>query len=384
MGDFFKDLGNAVNKGFSDLGKSVNGEFDKMGKHTIENVQGDFDEVNSGMKKGGWLGGAAATFDVLSPGHLTAEGLDDIDLIPNDKNIKDIVAGGVNMGFGAMLLSTGNPVGLLYQADSIAEFGSGIGGIIGGLNKPAPAPTSPAGQPPMAPSQGNQSPSESKADYDERRKNAIDAAKNKAARMTGYEAGYEAGLKEGVREGSIRFHAEVMPERSGYHDGPAYGSPLDGLNRSYIDLLGRAEELYGKGKRDQVGDKLDKILNDPSLSFEDKIFFLMQGLVKDSQDEVTTMGDTLKKDSDKSQADIDKLSGQIDKLRSQGKKQGDPELDGLLDKRADLTNKRQESRQETFDKIQRATEKLQEMQQALSGVLNSMHDNAMSAIRNIK
>ena len=402
--DFFGAIGDQFKK----VGDAVGGEFSKIGDRTIKNINADGDEIANGVKKNGLLGGVCSTVDVFSPGHLTAEVLDDGGVV-TDPAMKQMIAGGVNMLAGAALPG----VGLIWQLDAIAEFGDGIGKMAspkaGAPANGAPQAGAPAAggsssgstsstttQAECAPSQGNERPSVSR--YEEFkaakqaavRHQAIEEAKEKSAAKR---AGYELGFQDGARGAGSRFDGGP---NGGYADG-GFNICIT-INNDYGAMIEKLHKTHGPDNIDKANSALDRILNDPSLSFEDKIFELMQALTTSDQKDITKMEGDLVKSEDASKASRNVFDKQLDGLRGQLEtelakgKNADPskinslnlQVNTLTEKRNEKASDESDSRQKLAEQLKNATEKLSEMQQALSGVLNSMHENSMNAIRNIK
>lgn len=195
--------------------------------------------------------------------------------------------------------------------------------------------------------------------------------------------------------------------------GTGYASVLDQLDGFFAinDLLngGKASDTAKKklqdleGKAKEATSELDKILNNPNLSFEDMIFMLMTTLMKQSQAEVKEMTKEIRNQKAEFEtkktslnADFDaaeaKVLGLEDKLRA---KPDDKDLAKQLgeaksalrkagEERNDKFSEFNDSRQEQLEALKNAMNKITEMQQALSNVLNSMHQTAMNTIGNIR
>ena len=150
-------------------------------------------------------------------------------------------------------------------------------------------------------------------------------------------------------------------------------------------------------------DEISRILDNPNLSFEDMIFMLMNVLVKQQQAEVKDMTKDLREkkadfDAEKKglRAEIKKQEESVATLR--GKASADPKnegvvknlglaeskLKGMTESLTDRQNDFGDSRQENFEAIKNAMNKLSEMQQSLSNILNTMHQSAMNTIGNIR
>jgi hypothetical protein len=387
--DFFSNalssIGNAASQGYNDLSKAVGDEANKVVSRTAKNVKGDFDEIADGIKKNGALGGACATFDVLTPGHATAEILDDAGVV-TDPAMKQLIASGVNISMGAGIPGAG----LLLQADGIAEGIDGVSKLFGGAKAQPGVPQQSTMQ--MPPAQSNQCPAD--AYKSAQRERAIEAAKMKSAEKTayvkGFEAGERAGERKGFREGlEVGEHrATTMPVNGGWpSSGPCYGGSAEGSIRASTgdmnDLMG---QMFGQYSGDDIDDKLKQIMNS-GMSFEDRIFMLMTTVVSEDQDSIQGQSNDLLKQDAAAKAAYDSSTTQINALMN-GPNASDPttqaKITEMQHERDNASTNANNSRQDAFQKIQQATSKLSEMQQALSGTLNSLHDTAMSTIRNIK
>ena len=191
-------------------------------------------------------------------------------------------------------------------------------------------------------------------------------------------------------------------------------SAMDGLEGMY----GEIDQMLGGGKSTDATQKrlaamkkeseagiaeLDKILNNPNLSFEDMIFMLMGALMKQSQNDVKGMTkqvreDKIAFDETKRQltADVDAKEAKV--LELEAKVRADPKDEGAAkqlgqakselrtagEERNDKISDNNDSRQEQLEAIKNAMNKITEMQQALSNILNSMHQTAMNTIGNIR
>ena len=191
-------------------------------------------------------------------------------------------------------------------------------------------------------------------------------------------------------------------------------SAMDGLEGMY----GEIDQMLGGGKAGDATRKrlaemekesakgiaeLDKILNNPNLSFEDMIFMLMGALMKQSQNDVKGMTkqvreDKIAFDETKRQltADVDAKEAKV--LELEAKVRADPKDEGAAkqlgqakselrtagEERNDKISDNNDSRQEQLEAIKNAMNKITEMQQALSNILNSMHQTAMNTIGNIR
>jgi Mg2+ and Co2+ transporter CorA len=133
------------------------------------------------------------------------------------------------------------------------------------------------------------------------------------------------------------------------------------------------------------------------------IFLLMRAVMKEQQAEVKEMTKELRGKKDKFETEKVGLRAAVDKadkavMEAQArfnKNPGDESAaKGLADARANLraaeaalndkTTEFNDSRAEQLEVIKNAMQKLTEMQQALSNILNTMHQTAMNTIGNIR
>jgi hypothetical protein len=166
------------------------------------------------------------------------------------------------------------------------------------------------------------------------------------------------------------------------------------------------ERLTNEEKQIAEADaEIEKALNNPNLAFEDLVFILMKSVMKSEQASVKQQlreaRDTASSDRaarDVSRDEIKGLEGQLKtKLADFGKAKPEDQakMKGSIDalqldiqsKREDLSNTtsdKADSRAEVFENLKNAMQKLTEMQQAMSNILNNQHQTAMSTIGNIR
>lgn len=396
MTDLFKTIENGFNK----LGKATQREFERIGEKTSKNVAADFDQVARGMDNGGIAGFCVELADVTSMGHQGANMAENFHLIGDDPRVKEGLSAGINLTAGLVLASaTGMPVfalgGAALAAKDVADM-CGNGAANPGPMAPAHGAATPRqgaeahrnGQSTSASGTGGADKSalkDAKRDYapgekKEALKEAKEAARREAiedakamskaksqARRDGYAAGYEAGQESVLR---------------------AIGCDVHGCN----ELIESIEEHYGKDKTDEVSSRIDELLNDPNLCFEDMIFALMKAIMKDSQDTAKGMADELRGSRNEEKALSDKFQGDIDKLTEKIKNEPDQakkndmqnELQNLREKRASEVGFKAEGRNQIAEDLKNLMQKLSEMQQAMSNILNNQHESAMAAIRAIR
>jgi hypothetical protein len=164
--------------------------------------------------------------------------------------------------------------------------------------------------------------------------------------------------------------------------------------------LAKLEQDLAKADAD-----IDKILSNPNLSFEDMIFMLMNAIIKQSQSEVklgladekaardvAKGGRDIERNAIKAEgSSIAKEQTRIAGLKPEEKEKAQAALNERktkLDSRSESLSTSlgdaSESRAERFEELKNAMNKITEMQQALSNILNNMHQTAMSTIGNIR
>lgn len=184
----------------------------------------------------------------------------------------------------------------------------------------------------------------------------------------------------------------------------------DGL-RDIADILQPGKEADATQKKLREMEKraaeataeLDRILNNPDLGFEDMIFMLMGALMKQAQKDVKAM--TAETREQKAAFDKQKLEltqgvnaaeSKVNELEAKVRANPDDkeaakqlgaaksDLRKLGEERNEKVSEFNDSRQEQLEAIKNAMNKITEMQQTLSNILNSMHQTAMSTIGNIR
>ena len=139
--------------------------------------------------------------------------------------------------------------------------------------------------------------------------------------------------------------------------------------------------------------EINRILSMPGLMFEDMIFMLMRAVIKGTDKQAKGIAKQLSKEGDDVAAEKRGLQEEVIKARNELSAAGnDPakvgpaqeklmraeaRLDGIATARAD-------SRAERFEDLKQMLQKLSEMQQAMSNILNTQHETSMAAIRAIR
>jgi hypothetical protein len=377
IGNLFKSIGN-------EAGRAVK----EAGRHVTESIN----DITKAVETGGIVGGAVAFYDKTSLGNMAAGLVDSI--IPG----KDLPSSLVNGISAAVNAATGNPIALL---DLVQGFSS--------LGKTGSAPAAGSGQKMQTP----QSPSEAAAAKDpskwspEEKKAAVEAAK---------ERGKSEGAEKAAKSKDILDRARDVADRGGGY--AAVTDILSGLGDASMFFGSAIADITKQGKANDAAKKkladmekqsaqataeLDKILNNPNLSFEDMVFLLMGALMKQSQSDVKA----LTKETRDAKATFDATKAELNQnfdakeakvLDLEAKVRANPNDKGAADqlgqakselrKASEARNEKfadfNDSRQEQLEAIKNAMNKITEMQQTLSNILNSMHQTAMSTIGNIR
>lgn len=334
---------------FSDMGKAITKQWHRSMEELNQNIDSDLQSIVDKTEKEGFLQGAVEAFDVFSPGNRTAELLDAFNVIPEDPGLKELVSAGVNLATC--------PFGVFAAAKDVMDaVGACTGADPGAVaNRPTEAQT------PRRPEDA-------------------------------YRAGCEGALRplDGKELAQIVIDGRSFSPPKG--NGFCGGSVADGLRGDYADIIKRIGDHWGKDKTDQADSAIEKLLKNPNLCFEDLIFMLMRLVVKQGRDEVKDLAKGLKdgraadrETRDAMGADIDKLRGQVSSAKDPAERERlNSQLQSAIDKRAEFVSDRSESRAEVAEELKNALQKLSEMQQALSNILNTQHETAMAAIRNIR
>lgn len=374
MTDIFKTIGD----GFTKLGTSTMSEIDRIGATTDKNIRNDFTQMDKGMKNGGALGFLVEAADVFSPGHQTANTLENLHVIGDDPKLKEGISAGVNVMTGLALSAatagTAAPLlalaGCALGAKDLADMmGNGAGNVA------------------MAPAHGTPTPRDQfrsnciDGTVGARRRGAIDEAKGKITERR----------REAREEAIEQAKEKIRARRDGYAAGYDAGFQM-GYESGYLAALQSNDEHFGKDKTDQVESEIDKILSNPNLCFEDMIFALLRAVIKQGQGDVKEIAKDLKKGRDEEGVIKEDYQGLITSKTNEIANEKDParkndlqnQLQNLREERAEKLSARSESRAEVAEDLKNLMAKLTEMQQALSNILNTQHEGAMSAIRNIK
>lgn len=430
MGDWLKDMGKAI----SNVGKAASNEAGRVvneaGRHMTESIQ----DIEKGVKEGGFVGGAIAAADKLSFGNMAAGAVDSI--IPG-KDLPGPVVDGISLFVN---IGTANSVPALIDGFQL------LGGLFaGGATPQLTQQQQVAAQDPAATQmQSPESPTDAAA------RQGSTSTERSHARHGRYEAycketGYPRrpntdGMSTKDKNLALKHWAEAKAEWARKHDHGAHRGDYLGKLNDYLDLRPHGgfgsvpgdaggfisndfigfETGGGKGTKGAKDPKLakleraldaatrdiERILNDPSLSFEDMIFLLMRAVIKQSEAEVKIElqnEKSLRKDDkaarDAGRAEINKEQNALNKEQERvaGLAEG-PEKEkakaGLATKRSELEQKQQrlsdsvgdraEARNEKFEELKEALQKVSEMQQALSNIMNTLHQTAMNAIGNIR
>jgi len=366
--DFLKAIGNTVN--------TIVKETKRAADEAAELMSQSVDDVGKAAEEGGLVGGALQAFEELSPGNFAA-GAADVLTGPGqlDPKVAATIRGGVNLAVGALVPGPG----LLLQAQALKDGATALG-LLGnapraGSPEAQQAPGATQGQTPERPSEAAVRKGDSLIGGGDWRRGNIGKPPN---------GGYGPPSSSDLGGGSIRI--DIGPSK-----------PNDAAQKR----LAKLEEDLAKADAD-----IDKILSNPNLSFEDMIFMLMNAIISQSQKEVKLglADEKAARDVAKGGRDIErnaiKAEGSSiakEQTRLAGEEAGpkkDKALAALNERKTKLDSRSEslstnlsdasESRAERFEELKNAMNKITEMQQALSNILNNMHQTAMSTIGNIR
>jgi hypothetical protein len=367
MGDIFKAIGDGFNQVATAAGKELN----RIGAEVVENIHKDAAQIEGGIQRGGFLGGLVEAADVFSPGHQIVNVLDATNVIPEDQALQELISGGINLGAG---IAYGGPVALplyLLAAKDVADS-------LGAMSRPGT---------PMAPSQGNVSPEV----VQRMRQIQVESPAPRAPRRS------SAPAVENIRGRQPAFAVE-LPKGAGpccgVGGGFAPGSLGEAHGRALEKMLARIREMLDKKNApsdDDLERTIDKILNS-GMGFEDMIFALLRTLIRDTEKQGKALVNDLRGSRKEAGKTRDGMTADIKDAREKLKSETDPakrqvlqgELEDKIAERAQFMDDSASSRAEIAEDLKNLMQKLSEMQQALSNVMNSMHESSMAAIRNIR
>jgi len=413
-------LANLWNATVKEAGRAAN----EAGKLVTESI----DSVGKAMGKDGVVGATIEAAEKFSPGNMVAGAVDTI--FPGEplpKWMSEGISSGVNLSLGAALLGSGNPIGAALVVQGARDGFEAIGAATSGAS--SETKRSPEATRPQTPERPQDAKGRSAIDLKERKQakneaikeakeNAKEAALEKAKEKKEAIADAKEKAKADAREKAQNNRIADLEKRVAYLeklagvqetkpnggyadtgtiDGPSVNDLTGGF--SFRDSIGRLKDNVGKLKGSD--DEISKILDNPNLSFEDMIFMLMNLLVKQQQAEVKEMVGDLRKKKSEDDGTKTKLRGQVEAQEAKvaalehkvqngdkgavealGKEKS--KLNTLNGQLSDHMQESSDSRSLKFEEMKNAMNKLTEMQQALSNILNNMHQSAMSTIGNIR
>ncbi|MBM4283015.1 MAG: hypothetical protein FJ137_20425 [Deltaproteobacteria bacterium] len=366
MSNFFQDLGNATQNLFRAVGREPGRALNEAGRHVTASI----DAVTKSVEQGGIFAGVFTAADKFSVGNVAA-GL--VDAVIPGRDLPQPLADGISAGVNAF---AGGSFALLSLVDAFQA----LGGVMGGHAGSARA----AGQKSQTP--------ERPADV---------ARRDSLPSLDGICKQIEVGVT--VDPGRLVDRVVRRPDGG-------FGSDIPDLSGG-----GRGDDVARAGRRRlvqlerdlrQADAEIDRILKNPNLCFEDMVFLLMRALVKQSQLEVKVGLQSEKNDRDiargaeraerRSLQDAESALAR-DRARISGMADGADKNRALADlgtRQTSFNARREtftadvgaatESRQERFEELKQAMQKITEMQQALSNILNTLHQTAMNTIGNIR
>jgi hypothetical protein len=400
------DVGAAIGNLWNSVAREGQRALDEANKLVTESIN----DIGKAIESGGFVGAAMQAFEELSPGNFAA-GTVDVLTGPGQLNpqLAAGIRGAVNFAVGTLVPGAALPLQVSALVDAARAFG-----LMGGAPMTPGAGHSPAARKTQTPERpgdaaGRTTSPEGQNRIPEEKRKAIEEAKKEARREM------ERLARENIqnaRIGALEDRVARLEKLLGLTEGrPAGGySPATGLLDVGDISVGFVRIDFDKLKPgrlkdnvDKANSEIDKILNNPNLSFEDMIFLLMRAVMKEQQAEVKEMTKELRGKKDKFETEKVGLRAAVDKadkavMEAQArfnKNPGDESAaKGLADARANLraaeaalndkTTEFNDSRAEQLEVIKNAMQKLTEMQQALSNILNTMHQTAMNTIGNIR
>jgi hypothetical protein len=382
---------NPLGAAFGNVMKSIGNEAGRVVSEAQKHVTESFAEVAQAVESGGFVAGAVAAVDNFSLGNIVAGAVDSI--IPG-KDLPPILVEGISAVVNISTLNLG----------AVIDIQQGMSALGGMLAKNAPS----EGQKMQTP----QSPSEAAA--------ANDRSKWSPEKRAAYESARDK-IKAEIRDKAVANNSLVDRARAVADAGGGFAAVQDvlsGLGDASMFFGSAIADITKQGKANDAAKKklaemekqssqataeLDKILNNPNLSFEDMVFLLMGALMRQSQTDVKA----LTKETRDAKATFDATKAELNQsfdakeakvLDLEAKLRADPndkdaakqlgaaksELRKASEERNDKFSEFNDSRQEQLEAIKNAMNKITEMQQSLSNILNSMHQTAMSTIGNIR
>ncbi len=338
-----------------DLWNAVANQVDRSVREYGQNLGADQQRVIDKFENEGLLQGVIEIADVTSMGNQAVQLGSAFNVIPDDPALKQGIACGLN----ALMY---NPIAIKDAFDAIGALTSASPGAVAAM------PTAP--QTPLAPEAAKRA--------------AIEAAKDRARERV------HDKVERTETNALIDRLTDRLGDRDGYHCG---GDCVhDGLRRDLGELLRLVRELYGKDKTDRAGDEIDRLIGEGNLCFEDLMFLLMRKVIREGQEEAKGLAEELDGVGSADRAARERWNGDLADVRSRLAAAKDPaareqlgnQLQGMADNRALDVDERAESRAELAEKLKYTMQKLGEMEQALSNILNTQHETAMGAIKNIR
>jgi len=391
------DIGAALGSLWNTVAKEGQRAVNEAGALMTESIN----DIGKATTSGGFVGGAMQAFEELSPGNVAA-GAADVLTGPGQLNpqLAAGIRGAVNFAVGTLVPGAALPL----QVSGLVDAARALG-MMGGTPMTPGAGQSPAARQTQTP--------ERPGDAGERQLSPREQQEARAAKRKAIDEA-KAEARDQLREKAQTNRIKALEERVGRLEKllgltegrPAGGySPVDDVGDTTFGRIDFDKLKPGRLKDDvdSANSEIDRILNNPNLSFEDMIFLLMSAIMKQQQGEIREMTKELRGKKEKFEGTKAGLRANVDKAEkavfdAQAKVNKSPNDEGaakgLADARANLraaeaelgdsTTEFNESRAEQFEIIKNAMQKLTEMQQTLSNILNTMHQTAMNTIGNIR
>lgn len=372
-------------KAAGDVWKAGEREANRAMNELGENFEKDGAAIAEATDKGGFLGGFVETCDVLSFGHQAVNWGDAFNVIPEDPALQEAISGGLNLAMGiGLAVATGG---------TAAPFLATAGGLLACKDAADALSAMPAGAPPgtQVPTQMQSPPPVPGFYYGENGPRCGPAPGGYTSPGLGLQ--YESPIagRANINDGFLDNMADILRPRPAPGQGPGCGvgggggRVGSGNNDANIDVQDEAEMELMK--------EIKKILSNPGLMFEDLIFLLMRAVIKSTNKQAKNLaanlsveGDELSKEKRGLQEEVIAANKEVTAAGTDPAKLG-PAQEKLIRANARLESMvgaRGEARAERFEDLKQMLQKLGEMQQSLSNILNSQHETSMAAIRAIR
>lgn len=391
IGNAWNQVTNQVQQTTNDIAQGVSNAIGNAEQSVADGIESfgndmakEIDDVGQKVKGGDFVGAVVELADVGSAGSVGSSLLGSFGIGPNDPVGKELVSGVINF-------MAGNSPG------AVKDLGDALGALSSG--------TSEGGVPPSGP-QTPERPSSAAG------RRARSRARGRGARSEKREAAKEAAREKAeLKMENSRLRAELRRLQDQVGDGYGAstvggGSVVEQLEQTMKQIESILQQLKGnpeaakdrftgnmgwlEGMRGNADTEVGKL--GPNATFEDLVAAFMMDVMKEKQQQVTEMMNKMKAmNEQKKQLNnlkmgsdmLKQVSGMVGMIVPVGTAVSmiGSAAAGMVDSQKESL---EDSRQLLFEQLKNEMNKLQEMMQAMSNVLNAMHQGSMNAIRNIK